>query len=316
MNEKEKVSVFFSCDGNYFPYLKVALKSIEKYASERCYDIYVLASSLSKEEKGELCSLSTPNITVRAKSVSQRIKHLQPRLKSRLRDYYSECIYYRIFIPSLFPDMKKCVYIDCDTVLCEDIANLYDTDLGSFPLAAVADESVPPIPAFCDYVMGWVGVDADKYFNSGVLVMNLEKMREEKIEEKFLFLLGKYNFETVAPDQDYLNFLCKDKVLYLPARWNKQPNKVLLADGDSPALIHFNMFDKPWHYRGVSFEHLFWESANLTDCKELLRRNLEAYTEEDRKRDRLAAERLVAYAATLSASEGGFASVDCDTLKI
>jgi len=54
-----------------------------------------------------------------------------------------------------------------------------------------------------------IGVDRDKYVNSGIMVMNLKKLREVKLEEHFMHLLNTYHFNCIAPDQDYLNAMCK-----------------------------------------------------------------------------------------------------------
>ena len=62
---------------------------------------------------------------------------------------------------------------------------------------------------------------AEDYFNSGMLVMNVKAFKDAKIEERFIHLLNTYCFSTVAPDQDYLNALCKNRVLHLPSSWNK-----------------------------------------------------------------------------------------------
>ena len=183
----------------------------------------------------------------------------------RLRDYYSDSIYYRIFIPKMFPRLKKAVYLDADIILNDDVANLYNTDLGDDLLGAVTDESVVGIPIFCDYVKKQIGLaDERDYFNSGVLVMNLAAMRDERLEEKFVHLLKTYNFDTVAPDQDYLNLICRGRVHYLEGGWNKHPIAENKLKRSELHLMHFNMFNKPWHYYGVQNEDLFWESARHT----------------------------------------------------
>jgi len=77
------------------------------------------------------------------------------------------------------------------------------------------------VPEFAAYATNAVGVPAHEYFNSGVLVMNLKKFREDDIEKKFLHLLETYNFDSVCPDQDYLNVLCRNDKVLLPIGWNK-----------------------------------------------------------------------------------------------
>jgi len=304
MNKKH-VPIFMAADERYLPYLAVALKSIQKHASEGyVYDVRILSTDITRESLHRIQNMELPDLNIHTVNLEKRISGIREALGSRLRDYYSESIYYRIFIPEMFPELKRAVYIDCDVILCEDIALLYETELCDNLLAAASDQSVPPVPEFCDYVESWVGVDSDLYFNSGVLVMNLEEMRKERITDRFLFLLNKYNFDTVAPDQDYLNYLCRGRIEYLSPLWNKQPR--FEAKGE-PRLIHYNMFDKPWHYHGVNHSELFWQIADCTPFAEELHTGLLEYTDEQRALDKEGAGRLVAAAGEIADHEGGFA---------
>ena len=86
-----------------------------------------------------------------------------------------------------------------------------------------------------------------------------------EIEEKFLHILEKYNFDVIAPDQDYLNFLCKGKVKYVNRGWDRMPNIDEKFDDSDLHLIHFNMFQKPWNYDNVLYEEYFWKYAKETE---------------------------------------------------
>ena len=138
-----------------------------------------------------------------------------------------------------------------------------------------------------------VGAPEGEYFNSGVLVINCEKFREEKIEEKLLSLIEEYNFKTVAPDQDYLNFLCRGKVKYLDHGWNKQPNQNCDFPLENIRLIHYNMFNKPWHYFDVKYEEYFWEEAKKTPFYDALLQERASYTDKERDIDMLGAKKLI-----------------------
>ena len=69
--------------------------------------------------------------------------------------------------------------------------------------------------------------------------------------------MHKYKFE-VAPDQDYLNVLCKNKVKYLGVEWNKTPFKGKSCDENQLKLVHYKLNFKPWHYDDVRFGDYFW----------------------------------------------------------
>ena len=192
---KDTVNIFYATDINYLAPLAVSLRSLSENAdSQREYRVRVLASGVSDEVLPRLTYGLRENIHVSLHDLGEKIAHIKRELSERLRDYYSESIYYRMFIPSMFPELDRAVYIDCDTVVNADIATLYDTDTKDCLLCAVSDESVLVEPIFCDYVKRQTGVLTEaEYFNSGVLLMNLSAIRAAKIEEKFLHILCKYN---------------------------------------------------------------------------------------------------------------------------
>ncbi len=292
---KEKVNLFFAADDRYLPYLAIALSSLsEKASDDYIYNVNILTTHFSNESLKEVRDIVKPNIFIKVFNIEEKISEYRELLTVRLRDYYSESIYYRMFIPSLFPDIKKAIYLDSDLILCDDVANLFSIDLGENLIGAVTDESVVCQPVFCDYVKRHIGItNENKYINSGVLLMNLDAMRNADIEGKFSHLLRKHNFNTVAPDQDYLNFLCKDKILYLAKGWNKHP----IPHSDIPKeeihIMHYNMFNKPWHYSNVPNEEFFWNTAKKTPFYIAMLLERESYTDEQRVCDQKGATKLL-----------------------
>lgn len=260
----KEIPIFFAADDNYVPFLAVSIKSMLDNASKYYfYNIYILTEGISKENQKRLKKYETTNSKIRFVELSSYIAKIKDRLASTLRDYYTESIFYRLFIAALHPELKKAIYLDCDIVVLGDISKLYNTKLGTNILGAVTDDVISGNPDFRIYASEAVGVDYTKYFNSGVLLMNLDEYRKQKIQERFIYLLIKHNFETAAPDQDYLNVLCKDKVLYLDKGWDKMSTDENF-DGKLN-LIHYNNFRKPWYYDDVPYEKYFWEYAKKTD---------------------------------------------------
>jgi len=82
--------------------------------------------------------------------------------------------------------------------------------------------------------------------------MNLKKLRELSLDEHFLHLYSTYHFECLAPDQDYLNAMCKDRVLILPQKWNTMPhNNYDIAEQENvegAKILHYFLFFKPWNH--------------------------------------------------------------------
>ncbi|MBQ3640253.1 MAG: hypothetical protein II955_07010 [Clostridia bacterium] len=169
---------------------------------------------------------------------------------------------FRLFIASLFPQYHRAIYLDADIVVNGDITELYEMPLGNRLVGAIPDAVIASCEAFRDYATLGVGIPYQRYFNSGVMLMNLDQFRVQQIEKKFVYLLNTYHFETVCPDQDYLNILCRDQVLYLDKGWNK------MAIDDRydgvPNLIHYNNFFKPWQHDNICYKDFFWNYAERT----------------------------------------------------
>ena len=298
MKRKNEVNVFFASDERYLPYLAVAIKSLSDTAKgDYIYNVNVLSEGFGEKELGALMPLLSDKVKVKVHDVKAKIGALREHLEFRLRDYYSVSIYYRMFIPSMFPELERAVYLDCDLVLCDDVAKLYFTELGDNLVGAVTDESVITVPVFCDYVKRHIGVRSEReYFNSGVLLMNLDLMRRTGIENTFVRLLRKYNFNTVAPDQDYLNFLCRGRVRYLDEGWNKHAIPGRDIPDEKLHVMHYNMFNKPWRYDGVPNGERFWETARKTPFIAQILDAYRNYGQAERERDAEGGKRLLAAA--------------------
>lgn len=307
---EKTIPIFFSADDNYVPFLAVAIRSLIDNASKKYnYDIVVLNSGLTDENMKRIKKMEEEKFNIKFVDVNPKIENITSKLTSRLRDYYSISIYYRLFIPSLFPAYNKVIYLDADVVLVDDISKLYFEDINDYLVGGIPDEVIAGDKIFQDYTKYALDLEPGRYFNSGVLLMNLDKFREEKIEEKFLYLLDKYNFDTVAPDQDYLNVLCKDKVKYVDRGWDRMPNVDETFDDSHLHLIHFNMFQKPWKYEGVLYQEYFWEYAKKTDFIEEIYEIKNKYTDEDRKKDMLGGENLLKQCEKIVASDFTFKKV-------
>ncbi len=261
MNNSSLIPIFFSVDDNYLPFLAVSMRSLIDNASEDyCYRIHILNNGISKERVAPVLAMATDNVEIALVDVGHEIRPLLQKL--RLRDYYTVSIYYRLFIASLFPQYHKAIYLDADITVCGDVSGLYNIPLGQRLVAAVSDDIIASKKVFRDYAENAIGVPFREYFNSGVLLMNLDRFRTEEIQKKFVYLLETYHFETICPDQDYLNVLCRGRVLYLDKGWNKM--SLDRQYNGTPNLVHYNMFFKPWQYQNICYEELFWHYAENT----------------------------------------------------
>lgn len=289
-----EIPIFFTIDDSYAPFLAVALNSAIKNSDpQRNYKAIVLYQDLGADNISRLQSLQTENFKIELMPIRANMEALDDRMSNRLRcDYFTLTIYFRLFIPSMFPQYDKGIYIDSDVVLTDDIAKLFDIDIGENYIGACNDLSIADIPPLVAYTEKAVGVNAKEYINSGVLLMNLKKMRDDDLEGHFLALLNKYHFDSIAPDQDYLNAMCNGKIYYLEEKWDTMPNdaKPMLTE---TSLIHYNLFSKPWCYDGIQYEEQFWNYARDCGFIDEIREFKASYTEDKKKADSECLELLV-----------------------
>ncbi len=288
LNKKE-IPVVFAIDDNYAPLLTVALNSIIKNMNINYFlKVYVLNTGLSRSNEKKIIELAeeySSDIDIEYIDVTERLSGLQDKM--HLRDYYTKAIYYRIFIPALLPKYDKIIYADCDIVLLDDISKLFNVELGENIIGAVHEEAMTSYDCFGRYSEEFLDVPRLDYFNSGLLVINSKEYKKQEIERKFIELMLKHKFE-VAPDQDYLNVLCKGKVKYLDIGWNKTPIPEKEFDEKNLKLIHFKLNFKPWLYKGVKYEKYFWQYAKNTPYYSDLITTRNNYSDAEKRRDSLA----------------------------
>ena len=281
---KNVIPIFFAVDDGYIPFLAVTIESILENASEEnFYEIKVLYTNISSDYMKRIKKLEKDNLKIEFVNLNYYIDSIKDKLYTR--DYYSKTTYFRLFIPSLYPQYDKALYLDADIVLNADVAELYNIDIKDNLVGAAPDEVVGFTPIYREYVEKVVGVSSYKhYFNAGVLIMNLKALREFNFQEKFLYLLEKVTF-TVAQDQDYLNRICKGRVYFLDVVWDKMPvGRRTIANQDIK-LVHYNFAQKPWHYETVLYEEYFWKYAEKTDFIDQIRKEQSAYSDEKKAID-------------------------------
>ncbi|MCQ2387676.1 MAG: glycosyltransferase family 8 protein [Clostridia bacterium] len=281
---KKIVPIFFAIDENYIPFLSVSLISLKEHISETNeYRVYILQKGIDFHKFDYILGLNSDNLKIHIVDVSEKLNEISNELV--LRDYYTLTTYYRIFIAEMFPEYDKVIYLDSDTIVLKDIADFFDIDLTNYLVGGVPDEAVGNIEPFSRYVKKALGIEANEYFNAGIMVMNLKEFRKFNFYKEFGELLNKYKFK-VAQDQDYLNVLCYKKAKLLPYNWNVMPLRgINLKPCEKPYIIHFNLTAKPWHYSDLQYEEYFWKYAKKSAYYEDILKQKESFTEEMAKKD-------------------------------
>ena len=278
---KRIIPIFYACDTNYLPYLSVSIASLKEHTNNKfLYRIYILHSKIKEEDQKPILSLSDNYFIIEFVNVNEKLKSVNNQLQ--IRDYYTASTYYRMFIADMFKEYDKALYLDSDTVILDDVAKLYFKKLKDNYVGAITDKVVSSNEVFQRYTKEVLGIKAKRYFNAGILLMNLSKFRQDNFYEKFIELLRKYKF-VVAQDQDYLNVICKDKVKYISYRWNTMP--ICEEEKKLPSLIHYNLTLKPWHYADIAYAKYFWKYAKDSYYYDEIRKAFGNHTLEKKKKD-------------------------------
>lgn len=289
--DMNRIPIVLACDDNYAPYLSVALTSIQRNSSEVYnYDVFVLNRNLTEGNKKRIIDQFSDvnNFSVRFLDVNEYIKNHNFQSST----LYPVEIYFRMLIPELLKMYSKAIYLDCDLVVLCDIAELWKEDIGNNFMGAVRDigmilhyytkgRQYIPHEYFTDNLED---ISPDNYFNTGVLIMNLEKFRKELSFEVFAEKVSQKKW--YYPDQDVLNILCNGQICYLDMAWNVTPEnrgnrkiENIIAElprnlaisyvesRKSPYIIHYALHEKPWRYTLLQDRKLFeyfWKYAMLS----------------------------------------------------
>lgn len=252
------IPVFFATDDNYLDYLLVTLASLKDHANKKNqYDLYVLYDHISLSNRKRVKTFEQDNISIRFVNVGLRALRLGNNLG--IRDYYTKTTYFRLLLPTLFPKLDKILYLDCDIAILDDVAKLYATDIGDNLIGASPDYSVSTFDEFAMYVENALDLPKIRYFNAGIIIMNLKRMRETYFEQRVINLIKTTTF-IIAQDQDILNVICRGQVHYFSWEWDAMPVGEPIPN---PKLVHFNLIFKPWRMDGVCYEEHFWKYAKM-----------------------------------------------------
>jgi lipopolysaccharide biosynthesis glycosyltransferase len=170
-------------------------------------------------------------------------------------DHISAMTYARLMIERFVPDsLQRILYLDADILVLRSIRELWRIDLQGATIGAVLDEDLETARHAPDPLFDGVP-PVGRYFNAGMLLIDLARWRQERISEKAIAYLAAHPNSPYA-DQDALNAACDGRWEQLDAAWNFQSHErcnVIEMDGaNRPAIIHFISAKKPWLARKLN----------------------------------------------------------------
>lgn len=274
------IPVAMALDNNFtLPTIVTMTSILENAKPTTKYDFYLLLSGdFSDSSKQKINSL-TDKYNCKITTIDMGSKYSQDRTDGHM----TTAMYYRLQLPNLLSDKNKCLYLDGDTIVTKDLSEMYSIDMSNYYLAGVRDWSI--CAKGKDHA-DFLGISTmDDYINSGVLIMNLKKMREDNLEQKFIDFMPIINnagARQVHHDQDILNAVCFGKIYHFPHKYNAMTGKTAFSlrhydinstiqkcytrqewieTGRDPVIIHYT-WKKPWNVLSKKFANKWWNYAN------------------------------------------------------
>ncbi|MCU1515501.1 MAG: hypothetical protein JWQ75_222 [Pseudarthrobacter sp.] len=257
------VQVAMACDSNLFGQLAAAIGSIRRSSGRRLH-IHLLARGLRPADFDYLAALF-PDVAfdfipcdgVNYGNVMQTSRYITVSTIDRL------------LLPSLLETRSKIVYLDVDLMVLSDVGQLFDISLKSIPLAAcsatadwsksgfnhlvsVSQRLAPKRAAELKHYMLRTHHRDFLAFNAGVMVLNLEQMREDNFCERFLGHPGYFDMN----DQDVLYSYAGGNRRELHPSWNCIPSHVY---GARPKIVHWAGPAKPWHALRMPYQNAWFD---------------------------------------------------------
>lgn len=279
-----KIYVAYSTDTNYiFPTL-VSMTSLMENANKKTFcKFYILHNEINDKDKEKLNSISS-----RYRNCTVNLVDMKNEFSNSYLGGWATPMYFRILLPDIIGDQNHCLYLDGDTIVRHDLKDLFKTDISNFYIAGVRDWNgyINKDTKYYDFL----GIkDLQSYVCSGVLLMNLEKMRNDKVCSKLKDLVSqndkndkdkKFHF----PDQDAFNKGCYGYIKPLSFKfgalthainndnekayieWIRSSQSEFDEMKNDPTIVHFTG-GKPWskiHENVKKFCEEWWKYAEKT----------------------------------------------------
>lgn len=237
-----KINVVYCFDKNIIPLVPVSMYSAFKNSANKIH-FYCVTDVTDDSQLEPITMLKKLGMEITL------IKGVGSEFDSwKVTHHISPAAYIRFLMPDLINE-DKAIYIDYDTIVQEDIGNLYNVDLGDAILGGVAESTGPGESGIAHTLR-------DTYYNSGVLLMDLKKMRDINLLKLCKDFHDHYFQEILWHDQDIINKVLEGHKKDLDLRWNTQLLRG--AKGGHNGILHYNGPVKPWNRQFQSAESYVW----------------------------------------------------------
>lgn len=297
---KNRIPIVFAINNTYAKQLATVIVSILS-ASSASYEFNILSRDIDNTNKEKLLSIKQKysNAEFNFVDMSNVVKNfdLEKYLSKRENyNYISAETYFRFFIPEIFSQYEKILYLDADILVLDDLEKLFNTDIEDVYAGVSHDIAVEEFiirrkektqisnQDFYTYITKKLHKKSMDYFNAGALLLNLKKIRKDGVVQKLWDFMAKES-PLEFQDQDALNAVLDTNVKYIDYRWNvikgayrrKSPNKINKKKAyENPGIFHYVSVNKPWmlHYEISKYDYIleWWkyykQTPFYTECDE------------------------------------------------
>lgn len=273
------IPVVFATNNNFALYTGVAIKSLLMHCNpNKIYNIYVLHNNLSSENSKILEALHQKNAVIECINVNEYIRGVADFKSIHL----TQETVYRLLIPEILYEFEKVIYLDSDIIIKDDVAKLFDIDIGNNILGVVREVCSDAMKKY--YLNQQENIVVEEAFNAGVLLIDTKEFINNKVKEVCINLLEKdflrKNPKYTYLDQDVLNIVCKNKVYFLDNKWNFQTmylfagmheqlsekyKDIYFSLVNDAKILHFAGKNKPWQIPYLTLAQEFWDIAKKTE---------------------------------------------------
>lgn len=292
-NELCRVSIALCIDNNYLSHACTVISSIiSNWDASKTYELFILSETENIDQLKNILAqfYSFKNLTIKIITTNDSFKDAPSR------GHITTATYLRLKLPELLFFRSKILYLDADIIVTSDISKLYETDISQHYLAACQDlmmqhmintgatssKETGALTAknYCAKYLN-LNESINKYFQAGVLLLNLDKIRQDSKNKEWFDKLHTTKYWWF--DQDILNTTLSSSIKYLDLSWNfsyltdkqyselgEQHRFIYAKASKNPKIIHFVGSNKPWNNWEHPYSALYWHYCRKSVLYETL----------------------------------------------
>ena len=284
-------NILYCSDNNYAPYLGVSIRSLlENNKDAENITFYVVSDNISEDNtdrlKKQVAAYGEGRrlIIIDGRQWVERLVELKllpyrGGLTTNLRLFFMEYIE---------EDVERLLYLDCDTIICGSLRELFNMPVEDAPAAVIIDSL-----SGNEYkkLIGFKSTDV--YFNAGVILFDVENWKKYDCQNKLSQFMCDPKYKLPNNDQDFLNILLKDNKKIISPKYNFQtthqiycedvyfsvyPDTAYYSNGEidearnAPVILHAYRFlgQFPWHKNAIHpWKELFWKNVEASEWSDL-----------------------------------------------